>query len=114
MRGKTLPFATPPSGIELWAIAVYDLGLTPDCAKALTLREFDLLRQRYAIAERRNYERTAMIMCTLININLPKGKRAIKVEDIIGQEKKKVLSIDDQIAFAKAITKTLGGKINGK
>lgn len=90
------------------------MGLSDADFWELSFKEFAALQDRHNLAERREYERTAMIMCSIYNVNRAKGAKVIKVEDIIGNSKPKRQSVEQQIALAKQLTLMFGGKINGK
>jgi hypothetical protein len=72
--------------LELWSIGRYDLKLSDSDFWGLSFKEFDTLRARQAQAERREWERAALVVATIFNVNRAKNRRALKVDDIIGKD----------------------------
>lgn len=54
----------------------------------LTPRLFQILCDRKYANDRRELANSALITATILNVNRPKNKSAVKIEDIIGKDSK--------------------------
>ena len=54
--GYSGPSQCPPQWLDLWAFAVYDLGIRPGDFWRLTLAEFEALSRRHALAGRQAWD----------------------------------------------------------
>lgn len=78
------------------------------------MKELDELLCRKEIATRREDERAALICATVVNLFVKKGGRRFTIDDFIGRASfraEKPQTRDEQIAFAKALTKARNGEI---
>jgi hypothetical protein len=70
----------------------------------LTPKLFNLLCDRKHSNDRRELTNSALITATIINVNRTKKQRAIKIEDIIGSEKKQSNDQEvDLLTFMKGL-----------
>jgi hypothetical protein len=72
--------------LDFWGIGVYDLRLTEHEFLELTPKLFEKLCGRKYQNERRELTNAALIAAVVINVNRTKGKRAVKIKDIIGED----------------------------
>lgn len=65
------------------------MHLTEEQFFRLTPKLLQILSERKYANNRRELANSALITTAIINVNRPKNKRALKIEDIIGKEKQK-------------------------
>lgn len=77
---------------------------------------FDVLCKRKYSDDRRELTNAALIAMTLINVNRPKNKKAVKIEDIIGKDALQEAKLQDETEGVDAvdILKSLHSKAEGK
>ena len=64
------------------------MHLTEEQFFRLTPKLLQILSERKYANDRRELANSALIATSIINVNRPKNRRALKIEDIIGKEKK--------------------------
>ena len=86
----------------MWAVAVYDLGLTTEQFYALTLRQFMTLHERFKEAERRLDRRCARIAAVIVNMSGKYSKKSYTEEDFMpGGKEPKQQTMEEMIALLK-------------
>lgn len=104
----------------MWAVGIYDLGLTNEQWERLTLRRYDALVKRFSNKLEREDLRIAKLSAVAYNANRVKrkgnNKRPWSVDDFMGR-KTKIMPWQQQLQVAEMLNKAFGGtdkrKING-
>lgn len=108
----------------MWAVGIYDLGLTDEQWRRLTLRKYDALVKRFSNKLEREDFRIAKLSAVAYNANGVKRKSGNKdpwsVDDFMGRKteaKPKVMPWQQQLQIAEMLNMRFGGtdkrKVNG-
>lgn len=104
----------------MWAVGIYDLGLTDEQWRRLTLRKYDALVKRFSNKLEREDFRIAKLSAVSYNANGVKrrdgNKRPWSVDDFMGK-KSKIMPWQQQLQVAEMLNAAFGGtdkrKVNG-
>jgi hypothetical protein len=102
---------------DLWALCIYDLGLTEEQFLQLTFKEIDVLCERKKLDDRRTEYHAALITCMIYNVNRRKGKRALTPKDFMSHERAPSMTDAEMKAKARQIAQAysmLDSKAGGK
>lgn len=98
--------------LDLWAVGIYDLGLSEEHFLRLTLKELDALCKRKKQNDRRTESHSALVACMIHNTNCD-PKNVLDVDDFMTtkepKQSKPQTSQEMQNA-ARMITAALGGE----
>ena len=108
----------------MWAVGIYDLGLTDEQWRRLTLRKYDALVKRFSNKLEREDIRIANLSAVIYNANGVKRKGNNKspwsIDDFTGRKNKtknKIMPWQQQLQIAEMLNIRFGGtdkrKING-
>lgn len=96
--------------IDLWAVGIYDLGLSEEHFLRLTLKELDALCKRKKLNDRRIESHAALVACMIHNTHCD-AKNALTVDDFMAIKKQsKPQTATEMQKAAQMITAALGGE----
>ena len=108
----------------MWAVGIYDLGLTDEQWRRLTLRKYDALVKRFSNKLERADFQIAQLLAGIYNANGVKrrgnNKKPWSIDDFMGRKNKggnKIMPWQQQLQVAEMLNMRFGGtdkrKVNG-